>query len=234
MHNPIHLHVPKTATGRRFAISDVHACSKTFKALLNQIDLQKEDQLFLVGDMVNRGPNSHKVLNRIIKLKKKGYQLYFLRGNHEQMVLNNIRKSNAQRKRSLQGGNSQKLLKNNHLRERYRILLEESIHYIDTGDFFIVHAGFNSTLEKPFEHEYSMLNIRNFKMKKEHLGERKLIIGHQPKALSEIRERIQKGKRKIYIDNGCVSPQFPGQGNLIALNLDTMEITVQENLDTDI
>jgi len=226
-----YLNVAKPQNGRRFVISDVHGCSKTFKALLKQIELKKEDQLFLLGDMVNRGPNSHKVLNRILKLKEKGFQLFYIRGNHEQLVLNTLKKTPGQRKRSLNAGKSQNLLVNGELKESYIKLIEESLHYIDTKDYYLVHAGFNFKLDDPFKHSYSMLNIRYFKPKKKLIGKRKIVIGHQPKSLFQITKRIKKNKRKIYIDNGCVNNDIEGLGNLICLNLDTLEINIQQNLD---
>lgn len=231
MQKPRHLAVSKVDKGRRFAISDVHGCFLTFKALLKQIHLQKEDQLFLVGDMINRGPESDKVLDKIIKLKEKGFEVYYIRGNHEQLVLNSQKKSVGQRKRILKANKSQNLLKSGALKESYAQLLEESLHYITTEDYYLVHAGFDLQLDAPFDHSYSMLNIRTFKPKRKHLGERKVIVGHQPKPLSQIMKRIKRGKRKVYIDNGCVNADLIGQGNLICLNLDTLAISVQQNLD---
>ena len=76
-----------------------------------------------------------------------------------------------------------------------------------------------------------MLHIREFKPKKKILGERGLVVGHQPKTITEIEKQIEKNKRLIYIDNGCVNTRIKGQGNLIALDLDSLEITVQENID---
>ena len=64
-----HLFVEKPEVGRRFAISDIHGCSMTFEALLSQIHLKKEDQLFLLGDYVNRGPDSAGVIDKILELK---------------------------------------------------------------------------------------------------------------------------------------------------------------------
>lgn len=231
MHTVNHLKVPKNSEGKRFAISDVHGCSKTFKALIKKIGLKKKDQLFLMGDMVSRGPKSHKVLNRIQKLKDKGYQLYYLRGNHEQMILNTINKSAAQRKRALKAYKALSLLEEKEIHAVYRKLIEESVHYVDTEDYFLVHAGFNFNVENPFEHSYPMLHIRDFKPKKKHLNNRGLVVGHQPKSLKEIIKQIEKNKRLIYIDNGCVNTKIEGQGNLIALNLDSLEIIMQPNID---
>ena len=80
----------------------------------------------------------------------------------------------------------------------YVQLMEESLHYIDTGDYYLVHAGFNFKCKEPFEHSYSMLNIRNFKAKKKYIGKRKIVVGHQPKSLLQITKRIKKKQNEKY------------------------------------
>lgn len=225
------LYIEKPKKGKRFAISDVHGCSKTFDAILKTIRLKKKDQLFLVGDMVNRGPSSHEVLDKIIKLKEKGYQVYFIRGNHEQMVLNTIKKSVGQRKRRLKGFNSSKLLDHGVLKKEYKNLLQDTQHYIETEDYFLVHAGFNHKAENPFEDRKGMMNIRKFKSKKSYLKGKTSIIGHTPKDISKIVRRIKKGKNKFYIDNGCANHKTREQGHLLCLDLDSHALIVQINID---
>ncbi len=76
--------VSKNGNGRQVVISDIHGCLDTFEALLNQIKLTENDQLFLLGDYINKGKNSKDVLDLVIKLQqnqyKKGFQLFPLRG----------------------------------------------------------------------------------------------------------------------------------------------------------
>ncbi len=46
-----------------YAIGDIHGCFKTFRALLKEIGFRpSKDKLWLVGDLVNRGPNSLEML----------------------------------------------------------------------------------------------------------------------------------------------------------------------------
>jgi serine/threonine protein phosphatase 1 len=225
------LFVEKPEKGKRFAISDVHGCYHTFKAILKTIRLKKKDQLFLIGDMINRGPNSHDVLDHIIKLKEKGYQIYFIRGNHEQAVLNTKKKTIAQRKRVLKGFNSKKLLDKGILIKRYKDLLADSQHFIEIDKYFLVHAGFNHKADDPFDDRRAMLNTRKFKSKKDYLKGKTSIIGHTPKDVSKIVRRIKKGKRKFYLDNGCANYKTKEQGHLLCLDLDSLALIVQINID---
>jgi len=73
-------------SGRTIAIGDIHGCVTAFDALLNELKLQKDDQLITLGDYVDRGPDSRAVLDRMIALKD-SVQLIALRGNHELMML---------------------------------------------------------------------------------------------------------------------------------------------------
>ena len=46
-----------------FAIGDIHGCYRTLERLLEQLDIDSaEDRLWLVGDLINRGPTSLQVL----------------------------------------------------------------------------------------------------------------------------------------------------------------------------
>lgn len=75
-------------TGKRYAISDIHGCYKTFQRLVEEgIRLTKFDQLFLLGDYVDRGPSSKAVLDYIIGLMEEEFNIFPLRGNHENDLL---------------------------------------------------------------------------------------------------------------------------------------------------
>jgi len=53
----------------RYAISDIHGCYHTFKELLNTIGLNKNDDLILLGDYINRGKYSKEVVDFIMQLE---------------------------------------------------------------------------------------------------------------------------------------------------------------------
>ena len=70
-------------TGRLIAIGDIHGCHKEFEDLLDELELEKEDRLILLGDLVNRGPNSA----RVVELAREHATVSLL-GNHELRLLN--------------------------------------------------------------------------------------------------------------------------------------------------
>jgi len=74
--------------GRMFAISDIHGCGISLDHLVSkEIKLKKSDELFLLGDYIDRGKNSKLVIDIILDLVSKRYKVKCLRGNHEQMFL---------------------------------------------------------------------------------------------------------------------------------------------------
>lgn len=68
--------------GRLIAIGDIHGCHAEFAELLARLAPGSDDRLILLGDLVNRGPDSRKV----IALAREHRALSLL-GNHEWRLL---------------------------------------------------------------------------------------------------------------------------------------------------
>src|SRR5262249_15668661 len=71
---------------RTIAIGDVHGCSRALEALLQAIQPRPADVLVTLGDYVNRGPDSRRVLDRLIVLERQCHLVPLL-GNHDQQLL---------------------------------------------------------------------------------------------------------------------------------------------------
>ncbi|MFT0213791.1 metallophosphoesterase [Pseudomonas sp. F1_0610] len=83
---PLIQHVSKNRSGRDFIVGDIHGAFSKLKACLDEIHFNSEvDRLFSVGDMVDRGAESHKVTKW---LKKPWF--FAVRGNHEQLVIDSF------------------------------------------------------------------------------------------------------------------------------------------------
>lgn len=68
-----------------YVVGDIQGCFDTFQKLLDKIQFNpKQDRLWLVGDLVNRGPHSLEVLRWCVKHKK---ILKAVLGNHDVHLL---------------------------------------------------------------------------------------------------------------------------------------------------
>ena len=65
-------------TNSKYVIGDIQGCYKEFKNLIKLIDPNKENKFLCVGDLVNRGPESEKVVDYVIKNNVKS-----VFGNHD-------------------------------------------------------------------------------------------------------------------------------------------------------
>jgi serine/threonine protein phosphatase 1 len=72
-----------------FAIGDVHGRREQLAALLQMIPRNPQvDQLVLLGDLIDRGPDAPGVVSDVLELCARDRNAICLRGNHEQMLLN--------------------------------------------------------------------------------------------------------------------------------------------------
>jgi serine/threonine protein phosphatase 1 len=69
-------------------MSDIHGDIATFDKILSMIDLNDRDYLYILGDVIDRGPDGIELLRKIRKIQ--GCQL--LLGNHELMMINALRR----------------------------------------------------------------------------------------------------------------------------------------------
>ena len=230
--------VPKPENGKRWVVSDIHGCSKTFKYLIqSKLRISKDDQLFLLGDYINRGPNSTGVLNFILSLVRNGFNVFPLRGNHEQMLLD----SHFEYKEYMQF-KVPRLFKNRGLTDmmgrilpKYYKFMTNLPYYYELDNFYLVHAGFNFNADNPFEDYHSMLWKRKFQVNVDMVNDKKIVHGHMKTPLQKIVENIALDQMVIPLDNGCYEGLYeiydPKMGNLLALDLDTMDLIIQPNLD---
>jgi len=70
---------------RIVVVSDIHAHLSYLKALFQEIDLQPQDHLIILGDFINRGEDSLECLRYVKDLRDRP-STYILKGNHEHFV----------------------------------------------------------------------------------------------------------------------------------------------------
>ncbi|BDD09129.1 serine/threonine protein phosphatase [Fulvitalea axinellae] len=220
---------------RRLAISDIHGCPKTFEALLDKVRYSpNKDRLFLLGDYVNKGPDSKRVLEIIYDLKKRfPDNVTALLGNHDQQALSFFEHGNPA-KTLVNGRSFGEIFPDLKKKERirFRDFFRQCPLYAELPDFLLVHAGFDFTAKNIFKNEDAMTVIREFVVDPKKTGNRPVVHGHVPTRLSTIKQHIADKDWNMPLDNGCVyADTQEGMGQLICLDLDTLTLTEQANID---
>ena len=64
--------------GRLIAIGDIHGCHLEFSEMIERLGLNRDDRVVLLGDLINRGPDSCRVLDLARQIRA-----ISLMGNHE-------------------------------------------------------------------------------------------------------------------------------------------------------
>ena len=221
---------------RQFAISDIHGCVKTFKNLvLNVLDLTKQDELYLLGDYINKGPDSKGVIDFIIELQVKGYRVHCLRGNHEQYLLDGLIYSWEEIAFLGRGGlktlDSFNAKSVRDIPSNYIDFIKALPYYIELDNYLLIHAGLNFDLEDPYKDDYSMLNIRKMDVDLSKTGNKPIIHGHVPTAYQEIENSLNLQKNHICIDAGCVYHHIHALNHLVALDIQNRKLYIQRNID---
>lgn len=225
---------------RRLVIPDIHGCLKTFEALLEKVALTREDNLFLLGDYIDRGPYSSGVVDFIIRLKVEGYKVVALRGNHEDDLL---KASQSFDKDSFvfyvnRFKSGDLLTREGEIKEVYKTFFEGLPYYVDLPDFILVHAGVNFNIPNPFEDKDALVFLRNTVYNAEKAKNRRVVYGHQPTYLNDIKEAIDERRYLIPLDNGCVYNSlhkvydYRYLGHLLCFDLDSWELSMERNRDS--
>ena len=230
---------------RRIVIGDIHGCLKTLQHLLEKkIRPGTGDELYFVGDYIDRGPDSKGVLDYLISMKDKGQKMVFIRGNHEEMLIESFSSETYFHPWIYNGGGSTlesfgltkeeylNLPGDKKLSPKYMEFLSHTTYFIELDKAYIVHAGFNFVDDNPFHDLDAMIWSRNFDYDRFKAKGKPVIHGHTPIDLDSIRRTLFDPERRlINIDAGCVYTEYPELGNLIALDLDKWQLFVQPNIE---
>jgi serine/threonine protein phosphatase 1 len=219
---------------RRFAATDIHGCLETFSHLVEvELRLRTTDTLYLLGDYVNKGPDSAGVLDYIMALQGYGYQINCLRGNHDDALLkagdnDNIWKSEAERKMTLDSFGAPFA---HDIPMVYRRWLHALPYELELPDFMLVHAGYDFALPPSIMRRdyHTMLTTKSFVFDPSRLGGKRLLHGHVPTPVVEVKAAVAARAGAIGLDAGGVYRHNPELRHLAALNLDSWELHLVEN-----
>ncbi|MES2792630.1 MAG: metallophosphoesterase family protein [Planctomycetota bacterium] len=172
-------------TGRILALGDIHGCNTALDTLLGQIQLTADDCLVLVGDVVDRGPGTRQVIERLIELRDY-CELHFVRGNHEQMLLGVLDGTFTREADWLIHGGREVLdcyegsLAN--MPAEHVDFLRSSIDYYETATEVFVHASLEPGVPLTEQHEKWLRWVRYTGRELPLPTGQRVVCGHTPQA----------------------------------------------------
>lgn len=198
-----------------FIIGDIHGCYNSLVALLKKIGNDFHTLVFL-GDYVDRGRDSQKVIKTVIDLQKQHPRVICLQGNHEAMFLDYLEGKNQgmflkfggkETLRSYEISESDKTptsqIPQHHLAFLYSLPL-----YWEDEHAFYVHAGFQPHVHPSQQRADWCLWTRNRWIESTFDFGKPVIFGHTTF------DKPHVAKNKIGIDTGAV---YGGQLSCLVL-----------------
>lgn len=214
-----------------YVTSDIHGCFNEFKLMLESINFSKEDKLYILGDVLDRGPNPLDTIDFI----RQHDNIILIKGNHEEFYTYYYENKNYRSWHKNGGYTTLQQLEEKS--EEYKKELYEYIKSLPimkvVDNFILVHAGIyfppnhnDMSIDEFLEQEediclWSRDNIGIPYQYKNYI----VICGHTPvQTITENYDeaKILKEEGTIYIDCGCCfRKRF--KGHLACLRLEDMK-----------
>ena len=226
-----------------YVISDIHGEYGKYMEMLEKIKFSDEDTLFVLGDVVDRGPEPIRLLEDMSAREN----VILLKGNHELMTLNFLRKLNVEitkenadthldnetlhalmdwirngGRSTLQGFKQLPREKRDDMLDYLADTLAYEIVETNEKTFLLVHAGLgNYRPEKNLE-EYTLEELLfarpDYQRQYFSNSDMYVVCGHTPTRFVTGMDEIYHSANNILIDCGAVYG-----GRLACLCLDTMQ-----------
>lgn len=215
----------------KYVISDLHGCFDKFVKMLDLIEFRDTDELYILGDIFDRGDKPIDILEYILNHKN----IHLIKGNHEKMYEDYFENGYGSfwYRNGGQSTHSQ-IIQKGYIQEEAIYKYIKKLPCVRVVDkFILVHAGLT------FSKGFNDMDIESFIDSQEEdicLWDRSniyedlgyqdyiTICGHTPvQTIFKNNEdvKILHKKRTIYIDCGCVFEK--ANGKLACLRLDDMQ-----------
>jgi serine/threonine protein phosphatase 1 len=197
----------------RFVIGDIHGCAGELSCLVENLPLKPGDRLIFLGDYIDRGPDSKGVVTYLLDLARSSeYEVVFLKGNHEDMLLGYLGLGGRYGEMFLANGGYATLASYglpptgmSQSSARARIPQEHAEFFQGLKNYFVehsflcVHAGIHPARPLAAQTSTDLLWIRSEFISNRHSLPYTVVFGHTPQ-----REIFFDLPSKIGIDTGVV------------------------------
>ena len=179
-----------SAGSKVWVVGDVHGHLATFRAMIHRLDLSEEDRVVLLGDMIDRGPDSAGLIEYIRSNK----QIIAIKGNHEQMAIRSLKgqaielDSTWMSKGGASTWGSYIVAAKGDLHRAKLAFAEDCAWMADLpshivlDEWRLVHAGYHPDVDVEQQDEKTLLWVRGafFRSEKVIDPKRTVIFGHTP------------------------------------------------------
>ncbi|MZQ84050.1 serine/threonine protein phosphatase [Paenibacillus sp. 5J-6] len=205
---------------RTLVVSDIHGCVEEFKQLLVKVNFNaEEDQLVLLGDYVDRGPDSRGTVEYVMQLVREAGAIA-LKGNHDQRFVEVLSEVDPLTEmkffehggiQTFQSFCGQSNLDIKQSKERIlgkcldhiTFLNNLPLYYEDEGHIY-VHAGLNPAfVDWKTQPERDFMWIRAPFVQQPTVVKKTVIFGHTPAKDIHGKADVWFDRDKIGIDGGC-------------------------------
>jgi serine/threonine protein phosphatase 1 len=201
----------------RYVVADVHGCINTLTSLIEKISPTPDDEIYFLGDYIDRGPESKKVVDYIINLKKQ-LNVTCLKGNHEELY-----------EESEDAPYGFKDISGNFV-PQYSQFWKDLKYYIELEDAILVHASINFNSKWPFHDKVSMLWRASKSMYSGNNTGKRIIRGHSRKKIDDILYQVSTKGQVISLDNGCYR-NITDYKYLCCIELNSLSLIIREFCD---
>ena len=208
---------PSADSSRVIAVGDVHGCATALRTLLDEIQITAADSLIVLGDVIDRGPDSRGVLELLFELRSQ-CRLECILGNHEQMLLDTLDNRIALQEWLSFGGAEtlDSYGKDAHLRSidaQHVEFIRSWIDVIETPSHFFAHG--NYAANKPLSAQpWAELRWQSLQWHAPppHLSGKTAVLGHT----SQKNGRILNLGHILCIDTYCCGGQWLSAVDVVA------------------
>lgn len=197
---------------RTIAVGDIHGCAAALEALLDVVQPTADDTLITLGDYIDRGPQSQRVIEVLLQLEQ-SCRLVPLKGNHELLMLRAIDVP-GNMLFWMQSGGLATLASYGGLAEiptEHIDFVRRCAEFHETESHFFVHASYNPQLPLARQEEYELFwQHLGLLLPAPHCSGKTAIVGHTPQRSGDV------------LDSGhllCIDTYCFGSGWLTALDI---------------
>ena len=164
---------------RKLAIGDVHGCLKSLKKLLELVKPKANDRVIMLGDYIDRGPDSRGVIEYLLNWPWPS-KLTLLKGNHE-MIMEDSQMSDEHFSYWCNVGGLETLVsydtRYEDIPEAHWDFVRDGKAYHETKKVIYVHGGLDAKVPME-EQDMDELSWRRFPDAKAHRSGKLVVCGH--------------------------------------------------------